>query len=178
MSSLQGITGKLNTQYAAWKQKEKNKNSEKEEFFQLADEALAKETLAQKTIDVPSEDNVDDYIDSHYPEWTIVKVEELSVLIEEDPRLKPFAYVNKRLGKVFSRSIKKGQVELDDERLKSDNPTLWEEVTEEVRVPLPEDKLTPEQLAKLAPYLSRGKPSRVLNAPRKATEEEMGWERN
>ena len=74
---------------------------------------------------------------------------------------------------VFSRSAKKGEPTLDDEELQEKEPDLWDEITEEVRVPKEWEDLSPEQISRIQPYLYRKAPTMQLNAPKRATEEDL-----
>ena len=121
--------------------------------------------------------DIESFVERNYPAWRIIGSGSLSrpngqdasvsVLIEEDPRYKELSYVHPELNLEFRRQVSQGQVTLDDEVLQEEDPELWEEITEERRVPKDLDQLTAEQVAKLAAYLIRSKPTVKLAAPKK-----------
>lgn len=88
----------------------------------------------------------------------------------------PFEHVNKKDGFVYTRQISKAAPSLDDERLREEDPELWEEITyipEPERVLKPLEELSPEQLAKIGEYLVAGRVSVKLGAPKKAKPEDI-----
>ena len=87
-----------------------------------------------------------------------------------------FEYVNKTDGLVYSRQISNGAPLLDDERLREEDPELWDQITyipEPERTLKPLDELDPELLAKVGSYLITGRVTTKLGAPRKAKPEEL-----
>jgi hypothetical protein len=153
------------------------------EFFAYADEQLADESLAQKTVRTTRgllHGMVE--VGQRFPEWDLVESQEVEDdpthetwdhLIREKPEFKSFRFVDPYLGLVFERQYRSGAIQLDDERLKEENPELFEKVTEEVRVPVDFDTLDEETLAEVQPYVFRGKPTVALAAPKKAKEEDL-----
>lgn len=87
-----------------------------------------------------------------------------------------FEFVNATDGFVYTRQISKGAPSLDDERLREEDPELWEEITyvpEPERTLKPLDDLTPEQLARLGDYLVAGRQTVKLGAPKKVKPEDL-----
>jgi hypothetical protein len=100
---------------------------------------------------------------------------EWDVLLEPDPALQPYSYVNRADGKVYSRIIAEGSPYLDDESLRDEKPDLWQQITveETTRVLKPLEELPAEVLAELEPYITMPEPQVRMGAPRKATLEEL-----
>lgn len=87
---------------------------------------------------------------------------------------KPFEFVNESDGFLYSRQISQGAPSLDDEKLRKEDPELWEEIThvpEPERVLKPLEELDPDQIAKLGNYLVPGKKMNKLAAPKKIVKE-------
>lgn len=87
---------------------------------------------------------------------------------------KPFEFVNESDGFLYSRQISQGAPSLDDEKLKREDPELWEEITyvpEPERILRPLEELDPDQIAKLGDYLVPGKKMNKLAAPKKFVKE-------
>lgn len=177
--TLDSVTKRLGTRYKKWKSGEKQKNEDKDVFFNLANEELLRRPLARQTVDVvvKTEAEIPEYVDRYYPEWQVLAKQKnnsgFKVTLQENPKFKAFSFVNKELGLVFSRSAKKGEPTLDDEELQEKEPDLWDEITEEVRVPKEWEDLSPEQISRIQPYLYRKAPTMQLNAPKRATEEDL-----
>jgi hypothetical protein len=180
---LQEVTSLLGSDYKTWKTAEKDKNTQKDKFFELATEALEQETLATVALEIEADsyESAEELAHSQYPRYRVIKVvkgdDNLWVItMEEDPALKPFVYVNRDDKMVYQRQVVEGSPMLDDERLQEEAPELWEEIT---YVPEPErklksfDQLSAEQLAAVQPFLYSAKPSVKLAAPRKAKPEEL-----
>lgn len=115
-----------------------------------------------------------------YPEWRVLTSEQEDAddphtwnhLLEENPKFKSYVYADPDLGLVFERQFRSGKIVLDDERLKKENPELYDEVMEMVPQPKDFDKLDDETLADVQQYVYREKPTVALASPRKAKEED------
>lgn len=185
MSNLTRITRLLGSRHRKFKKAEELHKKSRNKFFEAALEQNSERTLAKRTIDVPatSETQAREIAGRQHPTYDVVTVSpidvdgkeenEYRVTLQENPKFLPFTFVNKEDGMVYSKSIRAGSVQLDDDLLKEQDPELWEEITEPQRVPKDVAELTEEQLAKLKPYLFETEPRLVLNAPRKAKEEEL-----
>jgi hypothetical protein len=190
------------------------------EFFVAAKVAKELEPLARKTVAVPEgldhADAVARILKYHSGYRLVDDQDEDSdrLVLEEDPDLIPHEVViqvdggvidskgNEHPGYVITKSIRAGSSLLDDERLRDEDPDLWEEVTvipnydylyslllsagveeddidEKIansnieRVPLHPDKLTRSQTAALAEYLYEGAKTKALLV-RYAKDEELG----
>jgi len=177
---LINITKKLGSTYAEAKKWDNNKSELRKKFFEIADKQH--EVLAEKII-ATSADSLADAIskvEKLYPDWKVLSATEIhgtyDVRIQEDPKYKPFTFVNPDDGMVYQKQVVSGAVMLDDERFKEDHPMLYEIVThipEPKRELRPLDELSDEQIAILQDYIYEGKPVVKLAAPRKAKEDEL-----
>lgn len=179
---LNEITGELGRQYRAWKESEKAKDKLKKWFFDAATEALKDATPSQviERIEAVDEEEALRIAQRRFQRHRVVDVVEHSegqwdLILEEDPQLKDFSWINPSDGQVYSRVIAEGAPSLDDESLMEEQPGLWEAITTEVtsRELRPLEELTPEQVAAIQPYLTMPKPQSRLLAPRKAKKEEL-----
>jgi hypothetical protein len=180
MSELHEITSGLGSAYDQWKTYEKEKNAFKDRFFKAADEA--QETLAQivEVFTAASEAEALEQAQRYFPRYRVVEVVQREenrwgVALEERPDFQNFTFINKDDGRVYSRYVAEGSPTLDDDRIKDENPELWEKITEvpTERVLKPLETLTAEELAEIEPYIYKAKPTARLAAPRKAKPEEL-----
>lgn len=190
------------------------------EFFVAAKVAKELEPLARKTVAVPEGLDPDDaraYALKYNSGYRVVEDQDDEtdkLVLEEDPDLIPHTIViavdggvvdsdgKEHPGYVVTKTIRSGAQLLDDERLREEDPDLWEDVTEipnyeylyallvqagvdeeDVdtqiansgieRVPIHPDKLSRKQMAEVADYLYEGAKTKALNV-RYAKEEELG----
>lgn len=181
--TLASVTKRLGRRYDKWKDAERLKKESQQDFFELATVEVNKdESLARKTVYVYGElKEAREHIAQYHPGWIVETYQhsdqvgdEIAFVLVEDPQYKPYKYVNRDLGLVFEREIRQGSVTLDDERLRKEDPELWQRVTQETRVLKDLDELDEEDTADLQRYVYRDKPRVALRQPRKATEEELG----
>lgn len=103
-------------------------------LFAAFDEQIKNSVLNQRTIHLPSDTDVEKYVADHFPEMNIILTtqvgdEDIKVLLEENPSVKKFTYVNREDGRVYGRTIAQVPT-LDDEALRTEDPDLWEHITE------------------------------------------------
>lgn len=179
--NLDTITKELGTRYAVKKTAEAELTEKKSEFYRAIDEeVLETETLAQKTIR-PSEgapidpDQRAKWIKRYHPGWRFVEEDAAeNILLEEDPAFKKFVHVNHEDGMFYRRNVSQEGPSLDDERLQTENPTLWKRITKPARVLKDLDTVSDKDLAALQEYFVPGKMTVKLDAPRAAKPEELG----
>jgi hypothetical protein len=129
---------------------EKDAKTERErlrgEFFKAATATFSPERLAQKTVipppDVQTEEASRAYAELYNTGWTVVEYRPGQVVIREDPSLKPYQKIIEIEGGVkdgkgqehpgysISRSITGGSLSLDEERISTLDPELYERVTQ------------------------------------------------
>lgn len=175
--TLEEITSRLGRKYRAFKEAEKAKNEAKEAFFREATEVLSRETQAQilELIEAKDREEAKEVAHKQFPRYTLLDVKEESsglyrILLEELPNMRSFSFEND--GFIYQRQVTEGSLMIDDERLKEENPQLWEEITVPTRELKPPETLTPEQIAEVRKFFYRGKPSVKLAAPRKVKSHE------
>lgn len=184
MSKFSELTSKLGSAYDAYKAAEKNLGTSKspavkQEFFDEATKAVASETLATKTVVVEAESSAEASAEAtrRNPRWEVSAVAEhedsYSVALTENPKYKPYTFVNKEDKRVWKKSVVDGSPTLDEEALQASDPELWDRVTVSVRQLLPLEELDPSDLAQLESYIYPGKPIIKLDSPRKAKSEEL-----
>jgi hypothetical protein len=156
----------------------------RKEFMDAATEVAALETPARSIERVIAEDmeTALRIAQRRFHNYTIVDVrrkvddEEPSyeVILEEDPALRPFSFVNREDGKVYSRVIVEGSPYLDDEALRVDDPELWDRITEKriVEEIKPLDSLSDDDLAAIQPYLAMPPAQARMGKIRKAKPED------
>jgi hypothetical protein len=181
MSNLDDATSKLGEAYRSWKRLEKEKDAAKREFFELATTELGSELPEQSVehVEAETEEEALRIAQRLFHRHLVKDVREdeegWHVILEEDPELREFTYINRSDGYVYKRSISEGAPSLDDQGLAQEQPELWEAITHEItrRELRPLEDLTPEQVQALRPYLTMPRPQPRLIAPRKAKPEEM-----
>lgn len=188
MSDLERITTGLGENYKAWKLAEKTKDRAKREFFNAVNEKLSEE-ISQQVIEKVEASDMEEALrvgQRRFPRFRVVDCQQPEgddywhLILEENPELKEFSYLNRSDGQVYQRIIAEGSPILDDEGLAEEQPELWEAITTEVttREVRPIEDLTPEQVAALQPYITMPPPQTRLGAPRKAKEEELEEDAN
>jgi hypothetical protein len=179
---LDEITKQLGTAHRAKSAAEKDLKVSRSKFFEAIDEEIiANETLAQQTVDIPDDANIQAYVKQFYPGWEYVNDnDDGSVLIEEDPSFKKFIYINHGDGYVYRRNVSQAGPSLDDDRLKAENPKLWKRITQEEEVPAKVvrvlkdlETLPDKDLAAIQEYFVPGSMTVKLDAPRKAKPDEL-----
>lgn len=185
---LEEATTDLGDAYRRWKTGEADKEKHRKEFFAAATAEASERTLAQKTVpvedeDVATEEEARAWLARHYPTWRVLDFDfnddgdYLEALIEEDPQYMERVFVNPQDRKVYTKSVSVGSPLLDDDRLREEDPDLWERITEEPPPPprrlLPSEKISAEDLAAMEEYMYPGKPQVKLLAPRDAKDEEL-----
>lgn len=189
MNKLSEITKLLGIAHAESKKAEKELKTYRSEFFEaIDDEIISTETFARQTITfIPpkTEDDAEDlitYVNRFYPGWRIVDVgsKRNTHIIEEDPAFKKFVYVNHEDGNIYRRNVSQSGPSLDDERLKRENPKLWERITEVKIIPRQETRvlkdletLPNKDFSEIQEYLVPGPMTVKLDAPRKAKPDEL-----
>ncbi len=191
METLFEATTELGQEYRAWKLHEKGKDDAKTCFFQIAVDTMVQgidhghTNLRTLTVPLAVQGDIDlasERILQKYPRFEIVEIRgsELKgyeAVIQEDPFYLSYTYVNLVDGMVYVRRVDDGPTLLDDERLESENPTLYKRVTYELpwgtRIPIPIDHLKVSDQKAIAEYIYTGKPIIKLPAPRKAKDEEL-----
>ena len=135
--SLNTITKEFGREHVKKKDAEAALKKGKDEFYEAANQALERGTLEQRTVQIPSSEDTQRYVDTHFPGWRIVgRAEEItlggfdSLIIEEDPAFMPFVHFNDKDGKIYKRSAVPGSPYLDDEKLKAEDPDLWMAVSQ------------------------------------------------
>lgn len=148
-------------------------------FFDLIE--IPSTQLARQTIFAEC-DSPANYVATLYPKWRVVKADSLDsdewrILIEEDPDKKNYVFINPLDKMVYSRTVAESAPGVDTERLKAEDPNLWEAIT--VQPPLPERTLKPlsefdeEQRDKIKKYLTPVTLQNRMEKPRKAKAEEL-----
>lgn len=181
---LEGITRR----YAKYKKESESaaeaSKSARDEFLDAATEAAAMEIPARRVERVVADDMEAALriAQRRFHNFTIIDVRRQTddedpgyeVILEEDPALRPFSFVNKEDGQVYSRVIVEGSPYLDDEALRKDNPELWDRITEKkvVEEIKPLDSLSDEDLAAIQPYLAMPKAQARMGKIRKAKPED------
>lgn len=178
---LNDLTRRLGENYDRYKEYERAKNGLRDQFFDKVTEELSDEIAPQIVAEYETDDEEQalrqaqrQYV-RHSVVGTARTESGYQVVLQEDPALRPFEYVNPSDGRVYRRIISEGSPILDDEAIQDEKPELWDAITEEVteRRLKPLENLTPEQVAELQPYITMPKPQVKLAAPRKAKPEEL-----
>lgn len=158
-------------------------------FFDLIEIPVTE--LAQQTIyiDRIGDDPVDpeQYVAVLYPKWRIIKRQrflvdepgetEWKLILQEDPEKKTYQYINPYDRKVYQRTVVESAPDVDLERLRDENPLVYQSITFQPDPPPRElkslDDLTDDQKDILKQYLLPVKLTNRMEAPRNAKPEEL-----
>ena len=177
---LTNVTRKLGEVYTEAKKWDTQKSEYRKKFFELVDKFQG--ILAEKVVLIDANSLADAIAEAEkiYVGWTPLSATQVEngfdVHLKEDPKYKPFSYVNPDDNMVYQKQVVAGPVMFDDEKFQKDHPDLFEIVTyvpEPKRELKPLDELTDEHLAVLQDYIYEGKPIVKLAAPRKVKEDEL-----
>jgi hypothetical protein len=175
------VTKQLGENYKEAKEADKKKNDSRKEFFELIDERENDEPTEIIGVTASSEAEARAQALKYFPSHEVLLVRDnedgtflLEIRIADLYR--PFTFVNPEDGMVCARQARAGSLHLDDERLKEENPDLYERVTyvPDERVLRDLDDIDDEDAALLGEYLYSDKPTMRLAPPRKAKPEELG----
>lgn len=170
--NLRRITAKFGRAYDRSKKFDQRKKDWQTEFFAACTQAVQRERrLPMKSVVAPDEAAALQL----NPGWRVIMDDPLegTYLIEKDPDLIPYTYVNPDDGMVYQRGTTESGPSLDDERLKEQNPDLYDEITHTVTVIKDPSTWTEEQLAAVQDYMIPGTIKARLVPPRKAKPEEL-----
>lgn len=132
--TIKEVTAEFGEAYTDAKDVIKDKDRLQKEFFALATDTLTNQTLSTKTVEFDIEKygatNVKEWVAQHHPGWRFVEVHDGKLVIEEDPALLAFSYINPDDLTIYARTTAQGSPMLDDERLKTEDPELWEQISD------------------------------------------------
>lgn len=132
--TIEDITSDFGFAYKEAKVTAKVKDDLQKRFFQAATAELEKTSLAQKVVEFDNTKYTPlDWVATYHPGWRFAELHQGGdnlILIEENPALLPYIYVNKRDKIVYARTTSSGSPQLDDERLRQDDPDLWNEISQ------------------------------------------------
>lgn len=171
--NLRTITRKFGRAYVQSKEYDNRKKNWQQEFFDACTQAVQRERrLPRKTVTTL---DGREWVLQHHPGWRIVQQDddEINFVIERDPALIRYTYINPDDGMVYERGTQEAGPSLDDERLQEEDPDLWYEITKTVRVVRDPSTWTEEQRAAVEEYMIPGEIKARLVPPRKAKPEEL-----
>lgn len=125
---LERIANDFGDAYLSAKEAESDKKSLQKELFSAFNNLVEP---ARKTVDCPYWDNemIENWVKQYHPGWVIIDIgDDEKILLEEDPALMAYSYTAQD-GMVYGRSQVNGSPMLDDERLRKEDPTLYESIT-------------------------------------------------
>jgi hypothetical protein len=176
---IEEITKQFGEKHSAKDKAEKEMKKLRQQFFDLIE--IPEPELAQQTIYAETDDPAQ-YVAILYPKWKIVskwerKDGEWKLIIQEDPTKKNHIFVNPLDKQVYTRTVVEGAPDVDLERMKEEDPELYERLTFEPPPPprelFPLSSMDDEEKAGLRKYLTPGKLTNRMEAPRKAKPEEL-----
>jgi hypothetical protein len=190
--TLLDATSDLGIHYKKWKSEEKEKNTFKDEFFDLVTVLVQGDDyeLEEKLVltDAPDEDSARKHFAMYYPRYLIDEIRPADeriteglgnweAILTENPEYISWQYINPDDGMVYTKSVQDGSLMLDDERLAEEDPILYESLFWDApwgdRMMMPLDKLSPTKFSKIKRFVYNAKPQVKLLAPRKAKADEL-----
>lgn len=170
--NLRKITTSFGRAYDRSKRYEQRKKDWQTEFFAACTQAIQRERRLPRKSVVTNESS--DWVKEQNPGWRIIDSDNrFTYLLEKDPNLVPYTYINPDTKMVYQRGTQESGPSLDEERLKDENPDLYNEVTETQRVVKDPSTWTEDQMEQIQPYLIPGTIKAKLIPPRKAKAEEL-----
>ena len=170
--NLRRITAKFGQAYDRSKKYEERKKNWQTEFFAACTQTIQRERrLPRRTVAAPDKATAL----KMNPGWRVIMDDPIegTYLLEKDPALVPYTYINPDDGMVYQRGTQESGPSLDDERLQEEDPDLWYSITKMERVVKDPSTWTEEQLAAVQPYMIPGSIKARLVPPRKAKPEEL-----
>ncbi len=145
------------------------------ESITFTDEELGRQTLWYAGSDPEA------FIQTQYPKWSLVKKDRMDngewrLLIQENPLLKSFLFVNPDDKKVYQRTVAEGVPQPDLEKLREQDVELYLRVTYQPTVPRDlraASDISEEDWAKLSEFFLPPKLTPRMEAPRDAKPEEL-----
>ncbi len=175
MSEIEKIVKELSDSYHVEKLAKKNKDELRKQFFETVTKEFSDDDLAEDlvVVDAEDEDEAMREAEKKYPTYTVEAVRphpdatgKFEAIIRERPEYKSFSIAVD--GEVWQRQTTIGSPVIDEARLREQDPDLYEEVTtlptERVMKPLKE--IDDISLARLQKYVSPGKITQKLPAPK------------
>lgn len=183
--TLDHVTRQFDKAHAEESDAKKRMAKFRKQFFDLIE--IPEKELARQTIFAVTEDP-DRYVATLYPKWRIITAKvtdegsagqdaEWKLVIQEDPEKKTFQFINPTDKKVFQRTVVESAPDVDLERLKAENPLVYESITFQPE-PRPRElkalsDLTDDQKEIIKTYLDPPKLTNRMEAPREAKPEEL-----
>jgi len=133
--NLTKITNAFERAYNSAEKASQRKVVAQAKFFSAIDQVLEGKVRKQQLVDLEDSgydgDDPVSFISRQYPGWRLVSVNDdgLQAVIEEDPKFMKFSFVNKENSRVYQRTNTQAGSSLDNERLREENPELWDQVT-------------------------------------------------
>lgn len=175
MSDIEGIVKDLADAYHLEKSSKKNKDNARKQFFEAITKEFSEDDLAEDlvVVDAETEEEAQRQAESKYPTYTVEAARKhpdaegkFEVIIRERPEYKSFSISVD--GEIWQRQIVIGSPVIDEARLMDEDPELYEQVTtvptERVMKPLKD--IDDVALARLQKYVSPGKVTQKLPAPK------------
>lgn len=179
---IENVTQEFGLAHAEADEAKRRMEKYRKMFFDLI--TIPENELATQVIYVECDDPRS-YVATLYPKWKIKSKklvnpaipDEWKIIIQEDPSKKTFQFINRLDGKVYQRTVAESAPDIDMDRLKEENPDIWEAIT--FQPPLPDrelkplDELNEDEREVLKRYLVPVKLTNRMEKPRNAKPEEL-----
>ncbi len=131
------ITSTFGEAYFVVKDTDSIKKDYQKKFFEAATATLEQGTLARKTVVMPKgtvsvQGDWERWVQKYHPGWRFVSWvndDGYTMIIEQDPALMKFTFLNPNDNRVYGRTTVDGGQFLDDERLREEDLDLWLAIT-------------------------------------------------
>lgn len=132
MTDITKVTQRFGRAYERNKKAKTWLEKQQRALFRAFDQDLANRTASQRSIEIPEGEDSETYIKVHHPGWQIVgwSADHTHAILEETPSLLAHRFINHEDGMVYGRAQVTGSPSLDDDRLRAEDPELWERITE------------------------------------------------
>ena len=129
--NLNKITQDFGRTYRQVEELSNRKNKRQIKMFNAFTEAIKNQTLSQQIVEhLDLEYSAQEYVNTYYPGWILKSQDGTKLLVEQDPTIIKFPYVNHEDGYVYGRTFSQSGPSLNDEKIREEDPDLWEQITQ------------------------------------------------
>lgn len=128
--NIETVTKRFGAAYERNKKAKTWLEQQQKRLFQAFDEQIELHPpQRRRSTVIPEGKDAKEYITKFHPGWRIVSQQEDIVILDENPSLLSHTFTNHETGMVYGRARVEASPSLDDDRLRQEDPQLWERIT-------------------------------------------------
>lgn len=133
--NLEQVTARFSRAYDKNTDAKKDLSIKQEKMFEAFTKELERGPLSQRSVPMAHWESLQEkervtWLKKYHPGTRAVGYNEPWLILEEDPTMLKFTFVNPVNKQVYSRTRVEGGPGLDDDALRAEQPDLWERITE------------------------------------------------